>query len=448
MRIALTLPLLFAFGGFAATAQAEPVRAHGALVGAGAALGPQASEFGPGGGGFAALEIPVGRRLGFEAEVGGLLLSPGEPASGVAPKGVGTLATAMGGARFRFFGRTPAGPWIGGHAGAAVTGNRVRFAFDGEVGWDFRVGGGRVDVGPFAGYVHVWEPDGGLAPEDAHVFVAGIAVSLGAPIVAVSDLDHDGIVDTDDACPTEPGPRTSDPRTNGCPVHDRDRDGVVDAEDACPGVAGIPTRDVTTNGCPLADRDHDEIPDAEDACPDDAGVKTTDPKTNGCPPDRDHDAVPDAQDACPDLVGVPSSDPTANGCPPPDDGARVVGDRIVVDDIINFDTDSARVRHISFPVVKKLADLLNKHPEIVEIYVEGHTDQTGPADWNQQLSDDRAASVKRLLVSFGVAEERITTHGYGFTRPRNAGTTPDALRQNRRVEFIITRTSTSPGGVQ
>ncbi len=448
MRTVTSVSILVALVSLTASAGAEPARAHGALVGAGAALGPQASEFGPGGGGFAALEIPLGRRLGLEAEVGGILLAPGEGRAGYSTKGVGTLVTAMGGARFRFFGRTPAGPWIGGHAGAGVTGDRVRFTFDGELGWDFRVGHGRFDVGPFAGYLHVYEPDGGLAPEDAHVFVAGIAISLGAPTIALEDLDHDGIVDTEDACPTEPGPRTSDPRTNGCPIRDRDRDNVVDAEDACPTVPGIRTRDVTTNGCPPVDHDDDGIPDVDDACPADAGARTPDPKTNGCPADRDHDGIPDDVDACPDLVGAPSSDPKINGCPPPKDGVEVIGDRIFVDDVINFDTDSARVHRESVQVLKRLADMLNHNLDIIEVYVEGHTDQTGPADWNQQLSDDRAASVKKLLVSFGVAESRIVTHGWGFSRPRNIATTPDALRENRRVEFIITRTSTAPGGIQ
>ena len=60
------------------------------------------------------------------------------------------------------------------------------------------------------------------------------------------------------------------------------------------------------------------------------------------------------------------------------------------------------MRHVSWPVVKKLADILAANPDIVEVYVEGHTDQTGPADWNQQLSQDRAESVKKMLVGYGV----------------------------------------------
>ncbi len=65
-----------------------------------------------------------------------------------------------------------------------------------------------------------------------------------------SDRDHDGIPDTDDACPDVPGVKTDDPKTNGCPP-DRDHDGIVDAEDACPVVPGVYSEDPKKNGCPL-----------------------------------------------------------------------------------------------------------------------------------------------------------------------------------------------------
>ncbi len=66
-----------------------------------------------------------------------------------------------------------------------------------------------------------------------------------------SDRDHDGIVDTEDACPDVPGVRTDDPKTNGCPS-DRDHDGIPDTVDACPDVPGPANTDPTKNGCPLA----------------------------------------------------------------------------------------------------------------------------------------------------------------------------------------------------
>jgi len=66
------------------------------------------------------------------------------------------------------------------------------------------------------------------------------------------DTDGDGILDPEDACPKQPGPKTNDPSTNGCPVPDSDGDGINDAEDTCPNEPGPPSDDRAKNGCPVA----------------------------------------------------------------------------------------------------------------------------------------------------------------------------------------------------
>ena len=153
----------------------------------------------------------------------------------------------------------------------------------------------------------------------------GLGQSLGTPQFrallsfewmpgVTTDSDGDGIEDKEDACPTQPGVKTSDPKTNGCPPAappaDRDGDGVPDSEDACVDVAGQRTTDPKTNGCP-PDADKDGIPDQQDACPHMFGVATSDPKTNGCPAvtDADGDGVPDKEDACPQVPGLKTTDP-------------------------------------------------------------------------------------------------------------------------------------------
>ena len=137
------------------------------------------------------------------------------------------------------------------------------------------------------------------------------------------DEDGDGIPDAVDACPHEKGPKSDDPKKNGCPLPDRDGDGIPDQFDACPDKKGRASDDPTINGCP-ADYDRDGIPDDEDACPNEKGVPSADPKKNGCPGelDSDGDGIPDKDDACPKVKGVASSDPARNGCPP-----AVAGDR-------------------------------------------------------------------------------------------------------------------------
>jgi outer membrane protein OmpA-like peptidoglycan-associated protein len=279
------------------------------------------------------------------------------------------------------------------------------------------------------------------------------------------DRDNDGITDADDACPDAAGPRTDDPKTNGCPP-DRDRDGIIDAEDACPEIPGVKTDDPKTNGCP-PDKDGDGVFDAEDACPDVPGVKTDDPKTNGCPPDKDGDGIIDANDACPDVPGVKTDDPKTNGCPPdpdrdkdgipndqdacPDEAgpknadpkkngcpqAVVKNDRIVILEQVRFKTDSAVILPDSDSLLQAVLKVFNDHTEIVKVSIEGHTDNRGAAAHNKGLSERRAASVVDWLVKHGVDRGRLTSVGYGMERPIDTNDTDQGRQNNRRVEFHI-----------
>ncbi len=428
----------------AAPAGAQELLLHGNLGGVHAVGNPQQTEFGFGVGGAAAAELTLARIVGLQVEASGLALSNGTPpkASIAAPSG-GYDFGAMAGIRLHPFGaRTIAGLWIDGNGGVAVTGGSALPTFDLHVGYDFRVGGGRFDIGPFIGDTHVFQPSNAVLPGDAHILWVGVHVALGA---RRRDRDHDGVFDDEDACPDVPGIRTPDPKTNGCPRGDRDHDGVFDDEDACPDVPGIRTSDPRTNGCPRGDRDHDGIFDDEDACPDVPGIRTSDPKTNGCPrSDRDNDGIFDDEDACPDVPGVRTNDPKTNGCPPAGDQVRMEGDKILLDDIIHFDTDSPRVHHVSWPIIKKVADFITANPDVLEVDIEGHADETGTSQHNAVLSRQRADAVKRIIVQYGVDEKRITTHSYGETRPKVPGHAEEQLRQNRRVEFTVTRSRARP----
>jgi outer membrane protein OmpA-like peptidoglycan-associated protein len=249
------------------------------------------------------------------------------------------------------------------------------------------------------------------------------------------DRDGDGVFDDEDACPDDPGVRTDDPKTNGCPP-DRDKDGVPDAKDACPDTPGVKTDDPKTNGCP-PDRDKDGIPDAEDACPDEPGVKTADPKTNGCPPDpdRDKDGIPNEQDACPDEPGPRDPDPKRNGCPK----AFVKDNQIKILDQVKFKTGSAQILpgKDSQEVLDAVLAVLQKHTEIVKVRVEGHTDNVGAQAMNKKLSQDRAASVVKWLVAHGVDAARLSSAGFGLERPIADNATAEGRKENRRVEFHI-----------
>ena len=77
----------------------------------------------------------------------------------------------------------------------------------------------------------------------------------------------------------------------------------------------------------------------------------------------------------------------------------------------------------------------------ITLELEGHTDSRGPDEYNQTLSEDRAAAVKAKIVEdYGIAANRITTSGYGETRPIADNNTDEGRARNRRVVGEMTYT--------
>lgn len=110
---------------------------------------------------------------------------------------------------------------------------------------------------------------------------------------------------------------------------------------------------------------------------------------------------------------------------------------IVIRQQINFATDSADILPTSTALMTEIADVLMRHPEIRLVEIQGHTDNTGQAAHNMDLSQRRAESVRTWLVTAGVAAERLQAQGYGVTRPRVPNITAANRARNRRVQFII-----------
>ena len=256
---------------------------------------------------------------------------------------------------------------------------------------------------------------------------------LGCPLL---DRDGDGVVDRDDLCPdTHKGPRP-DPKRLGCPLQDRDADGVLDETDQCPDIHQGPNPDPVRLGCPATDRDGDEVFDFLDQCPDVHKGPKPDPSKLGCPlPDRDHDTVVDPEDACPDKPGAPHPDPRKNGCP----GLVVVQNgKLQILMPVFFATNKDVILKNSFPVLQAVGDALKAQGLIKRIRIEGHTDDRGKREYNIELSDRRAKSVKRFLVEYGVDASRLDAQGYGPLRPVASNKTATGRADNRRVEFLIT----------
>jgi OOP family OmpA-OmpF porin len=80
--------------------------------------------------------------------------------------------------------------------------------------------------------------------------------------------------------------------------------------------------------------------------------------------------------------------------------------------------------------------MLTDHADL-KLVIEGHTDNVGAAAANQALSEKRAAAVRRALVeTYGVAADRLTTKGFGATKPVAPNTTVEGRQNNRRVELV------------
>ena len=137
--------------------------------------------------------------------------------------------------------------------------------------------------------------------------------------------------------------------------------------------------------------------------------------------DADNDGVCDNVDRCP---GTPAGVVVDEyGC------ERVIRLNLGV----NFATDSSKISPEFMNQIKNVSDVMVAHPDY-KVILEGHTDSTGSDAHNQKLSERRAAAVADALKSFGVDSSRITSVGYGESKPIASNATKAGRAQNRRVD--------------
>ena len=105
-------------------------------------------------------------------------------------------------------------------------------------------------------------------------------------------------------------------------------------------------------------------------------------------------------------------------------------------DNLNFDTDTTNLTPASRQTVTDLIAILKACPAS-QLQLAGHTDNTGDAAANQTLSERRAVAIKDLLVAGGVAADRLTTVGYGETKPIASNDTAEGKARNRRTELVV-----------
>lgn len=289
--------------------------------------------------------------------------------------------------------------------------------------------------------------------------VAGLAELKGCP-----DKDADGITDSKDDCPDEKGLAIF----NGCP--DRDSDGVMDRNDDCPDTKGL----VQYNGCP--DTDGDNIIDKVDECPTVYGIA----ELKGCPAAEltyfnvetqvekvkqgggvysygnsletksakfklegyNADTVKTVFVTAPNLRGK-------NAYREADGFFRFAKEAEVVIlkeeekqvmkmafENLEFKTNSDVILSSSFSGLDELSNLMGTNANW-KLRISGHTDNVGPREANVNLSKRRSESVKKYLMSKGIAADRFEALYFGPDKPIAPNNTEEGKARNRRVEMLI-----------
>jgi OOP family OmpA-OmpF porin len=250
-------------------------------------------------------------------------------------------------------------------------------------------------------------------------FSGGISYFFGS-----KDTDKDGVKDKIDQCPNTPLGVAVD--EVGCPL-DSDGDGVPDYLDECPNTpAGAP---VNAQGCPL-DSDGDGVPDYMDNCPNTPAGAPVD--AQGCPLDSDGDGVFDYMDRCPNTPRGTEVD--AQGCPIPEEPEV----RSYTFEDVFFDFDSAVITDEGQAKLREIGAELIEESDL-DIEVHGHSDATGPEEYNMVLSQRRAEAVRDwLLENFNqLGANQFTVRAFGEDQPIATNDTREGRAQNRRVEIKV-----------
>ncbi|HEY4187023.1 MAG TPA: OmpA family protein [Polyangia bacterium] len=219
------------------------------------------------------------------------------------------------------------------------------------------------------------------------------------------------------------------------PNPDPDGDGIAGTADKCPNVAEDKDGFEDDDGCPDPDNDKDGIPDAQDKCPDQPETFNGIDDEDGCPEiDTDGDGILGSRDKCPDEPETVNGYKDDDGCP--DEIPAAVKKFTGVIQGINFKTNQSTILEGSYAILDQAVAVLKEFPDI-RLEVGGHTDSVGKADYNRDLSQRRADSVKLYLVGKGIDASRLTAVGYGLDRPIADNGTESGRSKNRRTEFKL-----------
>ena len=172
------------------------------------------------------------------------------------------------------------------------------------------------------------------------------------------------------------------------------------------------------------------MPDGIDTC---AGTRRNiRVDETGCPVDSDGDGLKDDRDRCIDWGAPYETD--SNGCP----AMKFEQPRRRHQfQTLTFEGDTARLTAEAQPVLDVIAAHLKYYADAI-VEISAHTDDVGPERDNFLLSVERARSVRQALIDRGIDPARLSTKGYGESRPIGDNTTEAGRAESRRIELLVT----------
>jgi outer membrane protein OmpA-like peptidoglycan-associated protein len=229
------------------------------------------------------------------------------------------------------------------------------------------------------------------------------------------DPDHDGLASSQQLLDKQR--QDLDPNTSAAPANP----GAVENVDAVDDAERTAAIESGYDACPNLPEDYDGIED-DDGCPEG---------------DEDGDGVLDYLDQCPQQDETINGFEDDDGCPDQGPAQIIVEDgKITILETIRFRPNSSEIEPNSYPIMNQIALALRKHHEFDAIEIGGYTDNTGPREFNMQLSRARARSVRQYLLGRGLPPRRLGARGYGPDRPVSDNATEEGRARNRRVEFV------------
>ena len=138
----------------------------------------------------------------------------------------------------------------------------------------------------------------------------------------------------------------------------------------------------------------------------------------------------------------PPPPPPPSATPPPEPvkaigRVKLEGNKITITEQIQFSKGTTDISPDSASLMDEIAKVITDNPNLKKISVEGHTSSEGDPNANMKLSKDRAASVMKALIAKGIDKGRLTSTGFGITKPIDTNDTAGGRVRNRRVEFVV-----------